>query len=302
VTRDALHFRRFEQALEGPQRRGLAADFHARIHVAEIARIDARGEIVLVVGEQLVARAFVQPREAQAGVALLAARHVQRETLHGQALLPAAQMIQPDQPEGEQAGGIAFRRRAYGRPAGLPAAQKRARIAGRKAGFQVRLGADLGQRPIRELARQELPESLAKDQALAAALEIQAGGPRQVHQEQAALFAGELLDHQFQPAARFVGHAGHAPHQVARLVPHLEREPRAAQLQREVVRRQRQQRLAGFQQSGPARRFEKALDRGLRVRGNDSQATRMSGFGAPEFSVQSFMYRAPAAFVMRFWT
>src|ERR1022692_5331193 len=90
---------------------------------------------------------FVQPREAQAGVALLAARHIKRETLHGEALLPAAQIIQPDQPESEQARGIALRRRADGGPAVLPAAQKRARIAGRETGFQVRLGADLGQGP-----------------------------------------------------------------------------------------------------------------------------------------------------------
>jgi hypothetical protein len=272
VTRDALHFRRFEQALEGPQRRGLAAHLHARIHVAEIARIDVGGEVVLVVGEQFVARnLFVEPREAQAGDALLAARHVKRETLNSQALLPAAQMIQPDQTKGEQAGGIAFRRRAYGGPAILPAAQKSPRIAGRKAGFQVRLGADLGQRPIRELAREELPESLAKDQTLAAALEIQAGRPRQIHQEQAALFAGKLLDHEFQPPARLVGHAGDAPHQVARLVPHLKREPRAAQLESEVIRRQRHQRLAGFKQSGPPRSFQKTLDRRLRVCGNNSQ-------------------------------
>src|ERR1035438_2477104 len=38
VQGDALHFRRFEQALESPQRRGPPADFDARIHVAEIAR------------------------------------------------------------------------------------------------------------------------------------------------------------------------------------------------------------------------------------------------------------------------
>src|ERR1019366_10816599 len=106
-------------------------------------------------------------------VALLAARHIKRETLHGEALLPAAQIIQPDQPEGEQAGGIALRRRADGGPAVLPAPQKRARVAGGETGFQVRLGADFGQGPIRELAREELPESLAEDQAFAAALEIQ---------------------------------------------------------------------------------------------------------------------------------
>jgi hypothetical protein len=44
------------------------------------------------------------------------------------------------------------------------------------------------------LARQELAETLAENQALAAPLEIAGGWPCQVHQEQASLFAGELLD------------------------------------------------------------------------------------------------------------
>src|SRR5580698_7291582 len=85
-------------------------------------------------------------------------------------------MIQPDQPESEQARGVGLRRRADGRPAASPAAQKRARVAGGKAGFQVGLGADLGQSPIRELAREALAEAHAKDQAFAASLEILAGG------------------------------------------------------------------------------------------------------------------------------
>ena len=39
--------------------------------------------------------------------------------------------------------------------------------------------------------------------------------------EKAAFLAGELLDHEFQPPAGFVGHAGDAAHQVARVVPGL---------------------------------------------------------------------------------
>ena len=186
-------------------------------------------------------------------MALLPARDIQRETFHGEALLTAAQMIEPDQAEGEQARGIAFGRCADGRPGGLAAAQEGARIAGRETGLQIRLGADFSQRPVRELACEELAEALAENQALAAALKILAGGARQIHQKQAAFFAGEAFDHQFHAPARFARHAGDAPNQIAGLVPDLEGEARGAYLQVEIVRRERQQRLSGFEKRGAAR-------------------------------------------------
>ena len=79
-------------------------------------------------------------------MALLAARHVESDSFYRQALLAAAQMVKPDQAEGEQSRWIAFGRRADGGPSGLAAAKEGAGIAGGQAGFEVGIGADFGQR------------------------------------------------------------------------------------------------------------------------------------------------------------
>ena len=208
----------------------------------------------------------VEAEQAQRGGALLAGGNVEREPFHGDAALARAQIGEPDEAEGKHGGGIAFRRAGDGRPAVLAVPEEGAREGGGEGVFQIGLGADLGQGPLRKLAPQEQAEALAEYQAAAALAELRAGAAAQVEQEHLALAAGEVFHGQVEARVGGFGDGGETAAPVARAVPGLQGEARAAHFQRVVVGGEGEQFLAGFEQGGLARALQEILNMGANLR------------------------------------
>ena len=202
----------------------------------------------------------IEAREAVRGGDFVSGGQVQRQTLDGNAPFAGAQVVQPDEAEGEHRGGIALGRAGDGRPGVLSVAQKGAREHRREAVFQVGFGAQLGQFPFRELAAQEQAEAFAEDQAAAAASQVGPRAARQVEQKDLALALGEALHSQFQAGAGGLAGIGDVAGQVAGAVPRLQGEARAADIQGEVFGGDGKEFLAGFQQRGLAASSEESLN------------------------------------------
>ena len=144
----------------------------------------------------------------------------------------------------------------------LPVLEVGAREGGGEGVLQIGFGADLGQGPLGELAAQEEAEALAEDQAAGALAEFRAGAAAEIEQEQLAFAAGEAFDGQGEARVGGFGDGGEAAAPVARAVPRLKREPRAAHFQRVVFGGQGKQFLAGFEQGRFTGAGEEALDLG----------------------------------------
>ena len=218
--------------------RGTAAGVQARIQIAVIRGVGAQDHVVVRVGEQLEAGGLrVKAEKAQSGGALLARRNVDREPLDGDAPLAPAQIGQPDEAEGEHGGGVAIGRAGDGGPPVLAVLQVSAREGGGERVFEIGLGADLGQRPLRKLAPQEEAEALAEHQAAAALAQFRAGAAAQIEQEHLALAAGEMFHGQGEARVGGFGDGGETAAPVARAVPGLEGQARAAHFERVSFRR-----------------------------------------------------------------
>ena len=190
----------------------------------------------------------------------MAGGQVQRQALDGRARFAGAQVVQPDEAEGDERGGIALGRAGDGRPGVLSVAQKGAREYRREAVLEVRFGAQLGQFPFRELAAQKQAEALAEYQAAAAPSQVGTRTAGQVEEKYLAPALGEALHHQLETGFGWLAGIGDVAGQIAHAVPHLQGEARAAQLQGKVLGGDGVEFLAGFQQGGLAAASEKSLD------------------------------------------
>ena len=119
--------------------------------------------------------------------------------------------------------------------------------------FEIGFGADLGQGPLGKLAAQEEAEALAEHQAAAALAEFRAGAAAEIEQEHLAFAAGEVFHGQGESRVGGFGDGGEAAAPVARAVPGLESEARAAHFERVVFGGEGEQFLAGFEEGGLAR-------------------------------------------------
>ena len=192
-------------------------------------------DVVVSVGEEFEAGGLgVEAEEAQCGGALLAGGDVERESFEGDAALARAEIGEPDEAEGEHGGGVAIGRAGDGGPAVLAVLEVGAREGGGERVFEIGFGADLGQGPLRKLAAQEEAEALAEHQAAAALAELRAGAAAQIEQEHLAFAAGEVFHGQGEARVGGFGDGGEAAAPVARAVPGLESEARAAHFERVV--------------------------------------------------------------------
>src|SRR5438132_812452 len=166
--------------------RWLAADFQFRIQIAGIAKLDARGVVLVRIGENLVPRQpVIEETHAERRGFPLLGRQKQYQALDRDAPLALAQIVQPDKPKTQHAGGMQrVRRRSDGGQSGCSALEQGAWISRRKTVFQIRFGREFIDFPRWELARQELPEPLAKDQACTPALPILACRAREVQKKE----------------------------------------------------------------------------------------------------------------------
>lgn len=204
----------------------------------------------------------VQEGKAQASGALLSGGQEQRQAFHCEAPFAEAQVVEPDQAEGEAPGRVRrIRVRPDRGPARLPLSQERARVGGRQAVFQIGLGAEFGDAPPGELSRQKLPEPLAKHHPRPAPLPTAGSGTRQVNQHQCALFMGKALYRKLEFARPLLPNRGDPAHQVTFVIPGLDRQARTALFQSVIVRLKSQQVLTGFEKGGFAARLKKTLDR-----------------------------------------
>ena len=156
---------------------GAPARLQARIQIAEITRIERHGEPLLGIAEHPAGGSFgIEEKQAQAGGLLVPAGDEERQPLDGDALFPAAQIVEPDQAEAQHArgaGGIGCG--GDGGPARLAMLEKSARVGGGKRVCEVGLHAEFLDFPAGELAAEHFAEALAKDTAGAAPPQIGAG-------------------------------------------------------------------------------------------------------------------------------
>src|SRR4051794_23508254 len=186
VPRDALDSRQRGDRAPTVRQVGLwaSAGVESGIEVTVVARVHVLDHVVVGIGEELeVGGLRIEAQEAEGGGAFAARRDVDREPSDGDTPLASAQVVEPDQGDGENRGGVALRGTGNGSPAVRAVTEEGARVRRREAVFQIGLDAELGELPFRELASQKEPEALAKDEAPTAAAQIGAGAAAEIEQE-----------------------------------------------------------------------------------------------------------------------
>jgi len=244
----------------GRHRHGPAAGVQPGVEVAHIGGVKRRRIPLGRIGQDLEARRLaVEITQAQTGDALAAGRQQQRETLDHPPPLALAEVVEPDEAEGDETGRVAFRWRRDGCPARLAAPQQGPRIGRRQAVLQVRFGAQLRDIPTRILAREHLPHQLTEDVPHRAPPHALYRRALHIQQEELSFAPGEALHHQFHAPGDFLAQRGQAAHQIAGLGPGLQGEPGAVQFQGVMPRREGQQILARLQQGGRPAGAQKPL-------------------------------------------
>jgi hypothetical protein len=130
----------------------------------------------------------------------------------------------------------------------------------RETVLQVGPGTDFDQLPFRKLTPQEKAEALAKYEAAAASAHFRARSPRQIQQEDLPFPLTEALHYQFHPRGRHALDSRDPAREVKRAVPRFEGETRTAKSERKIVRGEREQLLAGFEDGWLPAVFEEALN------------------------------------------
>ena len=118
IVHDALHMGQVLHPVHPGQGLGggVAKDLQFRVEVSVVSGIEADGKIFGGVGEDFVLSLLhVEIRDALAGQLLRAGRQKNNQAFDRQPLLPAPQIVEPDQAEAQNRGGIeAIRSRGDG--------------------------------------------------------------------------------------------------------------------------------------------------------------------------------------------
>jgi len=126
--------------------------------------------------------------------------------------------------------------------------------------FQVGLGAEFSQGPLRKLTAKKDAEALAEDEASAAAPHFRSGAAGKIEQEHLPFASAEALDGKLQARCAVLANVHHTARQIARAIPSLEREAIGAQRELVILTGEREQLFAGFEQCGLACALEESLD------------------------------------------
>src|SRR3954447_17965866 len=86
----------------------------------------------------------------------------------------------------------------------------------RQAEFEVRVGADLHQLPLRKLPLEEKPKTLPEDQPAALSAEVRARLPAKIDQVELTFPLGEPLDGQLESSLRRLLQSRHTPRDTPR--------------------------------------------------------------------------------------
>ncbi len=117
-----------------------------RVQISVVAQIHAFFEPLVIEDEGAILRGRgIEKQQPQASSLRAPDRKIKNQAMNRQRRLAPAQIIQPDQTEGENAVGMTgLWRDADGRPRRRALPQQSARIGGRKRVFEIGLGGQLG--------------------------------------------------------------------------------------------------------------------------------------------------------------
>ena len=148
----------------------------------------------------------------------------------------------------------------------LPVLEVGAREGRGKGVLEIGFGADLGQGPLGKLAAQEEAEALAEHQAAGALAEFHAGAAAEIEEEHLAFAAGEAFHRHGEARVGGLGDGGEAAAPVARAVPGLKGESRAAHFERVVFAVEGSNSSPGSRRAGSRALLREVLDLGADLR------------------------------------
>jgi hypothetical protein len=188
-------------------------------------------EVAAIGGVEFVAVAFGgvgeeaelgagEPAEAEGGGGEGGGREEEGEGFDGECGVEAAEVIEPEEGEGEGVMGVGRAGRGgEDGDGGGAAAEKRAGAVGGEGVLEIEIGREGGDAPGGELAAEEAAEEFAEMVALALLAEGEGGGFGVVIEDELAGFAAEFLDGEGEAAGALFGDGEGAAVELAGLVP-----------------------------------------------------------------------------------
>ena len=263
VGRDRWFPRPASRASRMDARRPPPVGLQARIEISVIAEIDAFFQALVVIHESAILRGrWIEEQQTQASGLLAAGRKIENQALNRERRLALPQIVEPDQPERENAIGVTgIRRGADGRP--------------RRRTLPQRAPADRPEKecvpdPLRWSARRVCRPGTDGAEIAGTARGIRAGrcaaarcrGPRAARSisSRVPVRFPKRCDLSTSLPRVSCSMAVTRRHQIAPLVPGLQLGAGAARFQHEIFRSNREPFLARLAQHGILAGFEKALD------------------------------------------
>ena len=206
------------------------------VDVAAIAQVDGVLEGALVIDAQKWLKQIgVEMFQTEGGGDVAACRDEESEPFDGETALALAQMVEPDEAEGEHMVGLEAGWGEYRGPGRLAFRDQRAREGGREGVLEIGASGELAQRPARELAGERAAELLAGllAKGLTVGEAIGAGGA--VGDLDVLIAAEEAFGFETEAVARLADETSEAEDRAAGVVPDVELDNGALGLEREAV-------------------------------------------------------------------
>lgn len=229
-----------------------AAGREGGIDVADIGEIDDAGAIALVVANELTVHfGCVETGDAEGDVVSGSDRDVEKEMSDREGLFAAAQMVEPDETEGEDAGASECAGRGGdGGDAGRAEAEQGTRVRRREAGFEIGVGADLDDLPFGPFAGEDEVEAFTKGDAGGAAFEIASGGRSEVGDFELGFGFEKALGDEAEAVAAAFLESDNLADEIALLIPGLQDEAAIPFLQTPLIGDEGERVFAGIEHGG----------------------------------------------------